>query len=141
MKKLSAITLSLLLCATAQAKPEPYTGPDYSGTYACTGKDDHEGDYTGTVTMELVRAQSTGVYGAYMFKLEVQGYGTYLGQAAARGKDVGIHFALTDQSTRDYGTAIAAFARNKAGKWTFSKYYFEPEFKGGNFGMERCVQQ
>ena len=141
MKHLSALALSLLLCATAQAKPEPYTGPDYSGTYACTGKDDHEGDYTGTVTMELVRAQSTGVYGAYKFKLEVPGYGAYLGQAAARGKDVAIHFALTDQSTKDYGTAIASFTKNKAGKWSFSKYYFEPEFKGGNFGMERCVQQ
>ncbi|WP_029001613.1 hypothetical protein [Azohydromonas australica] len=141
MKKLSALALSLLLCATAQAKPEPYTGPDYSGTYACTGKDDHEGDYTGTVTMELVRTQSTGVYGAYKFKLEVPGYGAYLGQAAARGKDVAIHFALADQSTKDYGTGIASFTKNKAGKWSFSKFYFEPEFKGGNFGMERCVQQ
>jgi hypothetical protein len=52
-----------------------------------------------------------------------------------------IHFALTDQSTRDYGTAIASFAKNKAGKWSFNKYYFEPELKGGNFGAERCVQQ
>lgn len=141
MKNLPAIALSLLVCATAQAAPKPYTGPDYSGTYACTGKDDHEGDYTGTVTMELVRAQSTGVFGAYKFKLEVPGYGAYLGQAAARGKDVAIHFALADQSTKDYGTGIASFTKNKAGKWSFSKYYFEPEFKGGNFGMERCVQQ
>ena len=65
----------------------------------------------------------------------------YLGQAAARGKDMGIHFALTDQSTKDCGTAIAAFSRNKAGKWSFSKCCFEPEFKNGNFGVERCVQQ
>jgi hypothetical protein len=143
MKYLPALTFSLRLCAavTAQAKPAPYTGPDYSGTYQCTGKDDHEGDYTGTVTMELVRTQSTGIYGAYRFQLEVPGYGTYLGQAAARGKDVAIHFALTDQSTKDYGTGIASFAKNKAGKWTFAKYYYEPEFKGGNFGLERCTQQ
>ena len=37
--------------------------------------------------------------------------------------------------------AIASFTKNKAGKWSFSKYYFEPKFKGGNFGTERCVQQ
>lgn len=144
MKTLSAITLSLLAATaatTVQAAPQPYTGPDYSGTYACTGKDDHEGDYTGTVTMALVRGQSSGAYGAYSFKLEVPGYGAYLGQAAAHGKHVGIHFALTDQSTRDYGTAIAEFTKTRAGKWSFSKYYYEPEFKGGNFGFERCVQQ
>jgi hypothetical protein len=142
MKQLSVITLSLLLCAPfAQAKPSPYTGPDYSGTYQCTGKDAHEGDYTGTVTLELIRAQSTGVYGAYSFKLDVPGYGSYPGQAAARGKDMAIHFAFTDQSTKDYGTGIASFSRTKAGKWSFSKYYYEPEFKGGNFGLERCTQQ
>jgi hypothetical protein len=143
MKLTSALTLSLLFCATAsaQAKPAAFTAPDYSGTYQCTGKDDHEGDYTGTVTLALVRSQSTGPYGAYNFKLEVPGYGAYPGHAAARGKDMAIHFALTDQSTKDYGTGIASFTRNKAGKWTFSKYYFEPEFKGGNFGFERCTQQ
>ena len=142
MKKLSLAALALLCCAPlAQAKPAPYTGPDYSGTYAYTGKDDHEGDYTGTVTLELVRTQSSGIYGAYNFKLEVPGYGSYPGQAAARGKDMAIHFALTDQSTQDYGTGIASFSRNKAGKWSFSKYYYEPEFKGGNFGLERCTQQ
>ena len=37
--------------------------------------------------------------------------------------------------------AIASFTKNKAGKWSFSKYCFEPELKGGNFGMEHCVQQ
>lgn len=141
MKSLSTIALALLVCASAQAAPAPYTGPDYSGTYQCTGKDDHEGDYTGVVTLELVRTQSSGIYGAYKFKLDVPGYGSYPGQAAARGKDMAIHFALTDQSTHDYGTGIAAFSKTKAGKWSFSKYYYEPEFKGGNFGLERCTQQ
>lgn len=58
---------------------------------------------------------------------------------------MGIHFANTDPATRDFGTGtgtgIASFSRNKSGKWTFSKYYYEPEFKGGNHGTERCVQR
>ena len=28
-----------------------------------------------------------------------------------------------------------------AGKWSFSKYYYEPEFKGGNYGTETCRQR
>jgi hypothetical protein len=54
---------------------------------------------------------------------------------------MGVHFALTDQSTKDYGTGIATFAKGKKGKWVFEKYYYEPEFKGGNYGTERCVQR
>ena len=52
--------------------------------------------------------------------------------------EAGVHGS---QATSDYGTAIAAFIRNKSSKWSFSKSYFEPEFKGGNFGVEQCVQQ
>jgi hypothetical protein len=98
-----------------------------------------EGKYTGTVTMELVPSQSLNNYGAYKFKLEVPNYGTYLGQAAAHGNNVAMHFALTDQSTKDYGTGIANFKKNKVGKWSFSKFYYEPEFKGGNYGTEECT--
>jgi hypothetical protein len=60
---------------------------------------------------------------------------------SAAGQRSANNFALTDQSTQDYGTGIASFSKNKAGKWSFSKYYYEPAFKGGNFGMERCTQQ
>jgi hypothetical protein len=120
---------------------EAYTGPDFSGVYACEGNDDHEGKYTGTVTMELVKAQSIKDYGAYNFKLEVPGYGTYPGHAASHGNEMAIHFALTDQTTQDYGTGFATFKKNKAGKWTFFKYYYEPAFKGGNFGTEQCTQK
>lgn len=124
----------------ASAKP-PFTGQDFSGIYDCAGDDSHEGKYSGTVTMELVPSQSTGQYGAYKFKLEVPGYGAYLGQAAANGKHAAMHFALADQSTKDYGTGIASFNKNKAGKWSFSKFYYEPEFKGGNYGMEECTHR
>ena len=137
---LLALTL-ILGAATAFAKPEPFGGTDYSGVYDCTGLDDHEGEYTGTVTLTRIPAQSSGPYGAYRFQLEVPGYGIYSGQAAVRGTNTGVHFALADQSTKDYGTGIAQFRQDKSGKWAFRKYYYEPEFKGGNFGVENCVMQ
>ena len=138
MLKAIVIVFAALIAASVEARPA-FTGPDFSGTYDCTGNDDHEGKYTGTVTLRLVPAQSFGEYGAYNFKLEVPGYGSYPGQAAARGKQMAIHFALTDQSTKDYGTGIASFSKGKNGKWSFHKFYYEPEFKGGNFGLEDCV--
>ena len=134
----------LTLASLCEAAPQPYTGTDYSGTYDCKGQDDHEGPYTGVVTLKLVRAQSTGAYGAYDFKLEVPGYGAYPGQAAGKGNTLAIHFALTDPSTQDYGTGIAELRRVKGPhglKWAFRKYYYEPAFKGGNFGFEDCVQR
>lgn len=133
--------LLLAFSAVASAAPQPYTGPDYSGRYDCQGVDDHEGPYTGTVTLALVREQSSGRHGAYRFELEVPGYGRYPGQAASDGPHVAIHFALTDQATKDYGTGIATFRKTRDGRWQFSKWYYEPEFKGGNFGRETCTQQ
>ena len=85
--------------AAASAKPA-FTGPDFSGVYECAGNDDHEGKYTGTVTFELVPAQSVGQYGAYRFKLEVPGYGAYPGQAAANGtRSTGTRRSARSQST------------------------------------------
>jgi hypothetical protein len=131
---------ALFAAQLALAAPA-FTGPDLSGIYDCTGQDHLEGPYTGVVTIELVRERSTGPNGAYLFKLEVPGYGAYPGHAASRGRDMAIYFANVDQATRDYGTGIAHFSRNKAGKWTFAKFYHEPEFKGGNFGHETFVQR
>lgn len=133
------IFLCLLSAASASAAKPAFTGNDFSGVYDCKGDDSHEGKYNGTVTMTLVPSQSFNQYGAYTFKLEVPNYGTYLGQAAANGSHAAMHFALTDQSTKDYGTGIASFKKNKAGKWSFSKFYYEPEFKGGNYGTEECT--
>lgn len=129
----------LLVSSLAQAAP--FTGQDYSGVYQCTGNDAHEGKYTGTVTMTLKPEHSHGRYASYDFKLEVPGYGTYLGHAAAKGNQVAMHFALQDQSTRDYGTGIATMTTTRKGKVSFHKFYFEPEFKGGNTGTEDCVKQ
>ena len=140
MKKI-AVMLALLSCGTlAYAKPA-FTGQDYSGVYECTGLDAHEGKYTGTVTMKLVPEQSAGDHGAYGFKLEVPGFGAYLGHAVSEGSKLAIHFALKDQSTKDYGTGIATIKKSKNGKLAFSKFYYEPEYKGGNTGTEECVQK
>jgi hypothetical protein len=140
LKKLF-IFLCLLSAASFSAAKPAFTGNDFSGIYDCKGDDSHEGKYTGTVTMTLVPSQSLKQYGAYTFKLEVPNYGTYLGQAASNGTHAAMHFALTDQSTKDYGTGIASFKKNNAGKWSFSKFYYEPEFKGGNYGSEECTHR
>ncbi len=135
------VASSLLATNTCLAKPTPFTGTDYSGVYDCSGMDDHEGKYTGVVTLELIKSQSTANYGAYTFKLEVPGFGSYPGQAAATGNSMGIYFALTDPKPKDFGTGIATFTKNTLGKWRFEKYYYEPEFKGGNFGIETCTMR
>lgn len=134
------LALTFLL-ASSLVQAAPFMGQDFSGVYQCTGDDAHEGKYTGTVTMTLKPEHSRGHYASYDFKLEVPGYGTYLGHAAANGNNVAMHFALQDQSTKDYGTGIATVKKNKQGKWSFHKFYFEPEFKGGNTGVEDCVKQ
>jgi hypothetical protein len=116
-------------------------GQNFSGEYACTGDDAHEGPYNGTVTLKLMPEQSTAEYSAYSFKLQVPKYGTYVGEAAAIGNNIAMHFALTDPAPRDFGTGVAIMEKNKQGKWSFHKYYYEPEFKGGNYGFENCVMK
>jgi len=120
--------------------PLPFTGIDYSGVYDCKGVDSHEGEYTATVTLTRNKAQSSGAFGAYEFRMEVPNYGTYLGQAVSNGRHIAIHFALTDPAPKDYGTGLA-IATPKGKKQSFRKFYYEPEFKGGNFGNEECVQR
>lgn len=143
MKTLLALILSMItqLAFAEKTIPKPAQPyQDFSGVYTCTGDDAHEGKYTGTVTMQLKPEHSKGPYASYDFKLEVPGYGTYLGHAAANGDVAAMHFSLTDQSTKDYGTGIARFTQDKQGKLHFHKFYFEPEFKGGNTGLEDCVR-
>ena len=132
---------SLLLLASFNGYTAQATVQDFSGVYNCTGEDAHEGKYTGVVSMVLKPAHSKENYASYDFKLEVPGYGTYLGHAAANGNHVAMHFALQDQSTKDYGTGIAEMKKNANGQWSFHKFYFEPEFKGGNTGVEDCTIQ
>ena len=129
--------LLLGLCAL----PAAAAVPDFSGTYDCKGEDGHDGAYTSTVTLKWVKEQSLGDYAAYAFEMKVPGYGTYPGHAAATGMTAAIYFANTDQSNKDFGTGIAQFGKTPSGKWQFSKFYYEPDYKGGNHGTETCVQQ
>lgn len=133
--------LLFLLVGVVQAELPRFTGTDYSGTYDCTGIDAHEGNYSGTVTLALVRGQSTESYGAYEFTLDVPGFGIYRGHAAADGRAMAIHFALSEAGSRDYGTGIANFSKDRDGQWSFRKFYYEPEYKGGNNGFEHCVRR
>ncbi|WP_036302964.1 hypothetical protein [Methylotenera sp. L2L1] len=135
------VTYILLLIVSFSSHAEAVNTTDFSGVYNCVGDDAHEGKYTGTVTMRLKPEHSKANYASYDFKLEVPEYGTYLGHAAANGHHVAMHFALQDQTTKDYGTGIAEMKKNVKGQWSFHKFYFEPEFKGGNTGVEDCVIQ
>lgn len=141
MRNIFMASLALaLLCSQAHAAPA-FTGEDYSGVYACTGDDAHEGKYQGTVTLKLNPAQSTGPYAAYEFILEVPGFGTYRGEAAGEGDRLGIHFALDEPGTTDHGVGIATLRRDPEGRLGFRKYYYEREYKGGNHGIEDCVRK
>lgn len=138
MKRMAFALSLLVFVVAAQAQPG-FSGPDYSGVYDCTGNDAHEGPYTGTVTMTLDPAQSAGSYGSYKFKLEVPGFGAYLGEAVSEGEHIAMYFALQDPSTHDFGTGLATVKRDADGRVSFHKFYYEPEFKGGNYGTEDCV--
>lgn len=114
---------------------------DFSGTYTCNGQDAHEGPYEAQARLWRVPEQSVGEHVAYRFELRVPGYGVYPGHAVARGLDAAIYFALTDPAPHDFGTGLARFSRTYNGHWQFDKFYYEPEFKGGNHGTEHCVEQ
>jgi hypothetical protein len=127
----------------AQAK-QPFTGTDFSGVYDCKGHDAHDGAYQGAVTLKLVPAQSFADHGAYTLTSEVPGLGTYTGYAAVMGKHMSFYFGLSEAGSKDYGTAIATFAKTRPGKkgqWSFHLYYHEPEYHGGNVGLEDCVRR
>lgn len=119
---------------------------DFSGVYDCVGKDAHEGEYTGVVTMQKQTDHEVGIYNSYDFTLTVPDYGTYQGHAAAQGNFAAVHFALPivdglyGGKDQDYGTGIAEFT-NIEGKWQFKKFYYEPAYKGGNTGLETCTQR
>jgi len=140
----SAIAIVMLNLSAYAESPnnnlkKPFLGPDYSGVYACKGIDSHEGPYTATVHMVLVREQSSGQNAAYDFKMDVPGYGRYAGEAASQPGILAFTFSSADPATKDYGTGIAKITLNEKRQWRFTKYYYEPAFKGGNFGHETCM--
>ena len=53
------------LTALLAGSDQPFTGADFSGTCECKGQDGHEGPYTSTVTLQLIKEQSAGKFAAY----------------------------------------------------------------------------
>lgn len=138
MRKMAALFLA---CYVAQAGATTFTGTDFSGVYDCTGDDKHDGQFKGTITLELVRAQSSDEYGSYNLHFEAEGFGGYTGYAAAHGTHMALYFSNKDLSTKDYGNSIVTFSKTKQGKWQFNSFYYEPEYYGGNFGTETCTMR
>jgi len=136
-RKLMCSLAGVILSSSAFAASLP---GDFSGTYACKGQDKAEGPYDGVVELERVAAQSTLEYSAYRFKLTVPGFGEYPGHASSRGSNMAIYFANTDPKDMDYGTGIASFKLNSKGVLSFTKFYYQPLYKGGNNGTEICTR-
>lgn len=139
------LCFSLLMGVNVSWAKNPFAF-DYSGVYDCKGTDAHEGEYSGVVTMKKQMKHGTEGYSSYDFQLFVTDYGTYQGHAAAQGQFVAVHFALPMADGRyggkdqDFGTGIAEFSKVN-GKWQFKKFYYEPAYKGGNTGVETCIQR
>ncbi len=132
--------LALALAGLLASAPVLAATGDHSGTYDCKGVDAAEGPYTATVTLAAVPAHSQGPWRAYAFTMEVPNFGTYRGEAVARGAQLAIHFGLEDPASTDRGTGLATVTR-RAGRTVFTKFYFQPSYKGGNHGTEECVRR
>ncbi|CDG85071.1 hypothetical protein [Janthinobacterium agaricidamnosum] len=139
MKRILMCALAVLSCS-AYAQPA-FTGNNFSGTYDCAGNDNRDGAFGVTLKVALAAAQSSGDRGAYTLTMEVPDYASYKGSAIAKGKQVAVSFANLDTSGKDYGTSVGTMSKNKANKWVFTSYYYQPEYKGGGFGTETCTQQ
>ena len=91
---LSLILSCMISSSFAANKIPPFTAPDFTGVYACTGLDAHEGEYKGKVTLKLKKEHSQAQYGSYDFLLEVPGFGKYPGHMAANGLSAAMYFHL-----------------------------------------------
>lgn len=136
-----AAGLALLAPLAFAAPPQPFTGTDLSGVYSCVGHDALEGEYKANVTLTLNRDQSSGDSGSYGLKMVVPDYGVYLGSVVSNGDMIAITFAHTDPKTHDYGTGLGEIKKDAQGNPGFSKFYYEPEFRGGDHGTEECSRQ
>ncbi len=121
-----------------------------SGTYNCTGFDNHDGTFTGTITLKLDAKASDFKhnFGAYAFTLTEGGAGTgvnaYTGEAAAQGDILAIYFQNTDVKDAvgisDRGVGIATVSHDQDSKGnvitTLHKFYYEPTYKRGQDGKK-----
>ena len=139
MKKIAA-ALFILLAGTAHAATKPaFKGQNYSGVYDCKGSNDKVGDYEVTVSLKINRVSSYAKFGAYTYEMTTVNGATYVGQAIADGNQLALSFPLKSGLNVDHSIGIAKIVKNKQGRWSFRKYYYEEDNSGGNYGSEYCV--
>jgi hypothetical protein len=131
---------TMMSASVYAAELKPFTGQDLSGIYTCTGDDAHDGAFKAKVTLSIDKKHSYERYGSYSYRMDVDGFGTYLGVLAASGDAAAITFANEDVSKKDYGTGIAKIEKTRDGKVKFDKFYYQPEYQGSNHGLESCVR-
>lgn len=143
MKRSTALALfaaAIVFPAHAADTPGQFNSTDLSGTYDCTGQDAHDGAFKAAVTLARDPKHSKGNHDGYRYRMDVEGFSAYPGSAAADGDRLAITFANVDAAKKDYGTAIARVKHANNGV-TIEKYYYQPEYHGGNHGTETCVRR
>ncbi|HEU4707684.1 MAG TPA: hypothetical protein VFS17_00040 [Methylophilaceae bacterium] len=140
MKRIALAALLLSIAAAAHARPA-FTGKNYSGIYSCSGSNELIGDYDVTIILKLNRISSHGRYGTYDYETETTNSNTYTGQAIADGNRLAISFRFNGKSIngRGHSIGIATIKKDKRGRWSFRKDYYEPDDNGGNYGHEYCT--
>lgn len=132
--------LTLAITAQAESPSKPaFTGQNYSGVYDCKGSNDKVGDYEVTISLKINRVSSYGKYGAYTYEMTTVNSVTYIGQALADGNMLALSFPLKNGLNVDHSIGIAKVVKNKQGRWSFRKHYYEEDNSGGNYGSEHCV--
>ena len=140
MKKIAAALFILALAGNAQAATKPaFKGQNYSGVYDCKGSNDKVGDYEVTVSLKINRVSSYAKFGAYTYEMTTVNGATYIGQAIADGNMLALSFPLKSGLNVDHSIGIAKIVKNKQGRWSFRKHYYEEDNSGGNYGSEYCV--
>lgn len=143
MKKLFLllwVIASAALINSVEAKPI-FTGADYSGVYACKGSNSKVGDYEVQATLKLNRSISQGGFGVYDFSTETENSLVYRGQAIASGYKLALTFNLIDGLRAEFSTGIADVKRISSTRWAYTNHYYEPNGRGGDYGIEYCVMK
>ena len=140
MKKTVAALFIFALASTAYAAPKPaFKGQNYSGVYDCKGSNDKVGEYEVTISLKINRVSSYAKYGAYTYEMTTVNGATYIGQGIADGNMLALSFPLKSGLNVDHSIGIAKIVKNKQGRWSFRKHYYEEDNSGGNYGSEYCA--
>ncbi len=138
MKRIGAgLLLALALAGPAMARPV-FSGPDFSGQYACRFLDVGGREQPANLMLRLRPEQSREVHGAYDLRLDLPGRPSLKGHAAARKLEMALHYAAPGGEA---ATGIATLRKTKARRWGFSSFYYGPGFMGGVPGLKECRQR